>query len=209
MRYNKFLFIFIVVCIYFFSACKQLKVNEEAIFDPQNKESEQILTEFEQIGGKVDQIFQKRNFLVELYYQENNSDELVLTPSLNDLSVDKLKIYYNIIRYEDGKLMYAAEFPLSKSGDWDIIYESFFDDKGNLVAFTRKCSFFNSGCADIAREKSEYFYTPSHKLIKKTYLIMDGNDKPLRYQDCVFNYRFPYTIYKTTKQWLKHHPIKK
>jgi hypothetical protein len=198
----------IVLSVFLFSSCKKDTVNEEAIFDPQNKESEQITQKYQQLVAKAEFIFDRQNYLVELYYQEKGSDEMIKTPSFNDIPANKVQAFYNLIRYSNGQLMYVNEFPLTEPRNWDIIYESYFDENGKIVVFSRLCTFYNSKCADLVSEKSEYFYNKEFKLIKKTYQIVDGNEKPLHYQDCVFPYRFPYDIYKNADEWLKKHPIK-
>ena len=97
----------------------------------------------------------------------------------------------------------------SESGDCELIYENYFDSNGNLIAFIRKCRFFNGECADAVIGESVYYYNSKHDLIKKTYKIVDDNDKPLDNTKCVIDYRFDYKQYNTLTEYLKEHNLEK
>ena len=114
-----------------------------------------------------------------------------------------------MIRNKAGQIIYIAEYPESESGDWNLIYENYFDTNGNLIAFIRKCSFFNGECAEIVHEKSDYYYNLKHELIKKTYEITDGDKKALDFKKCVFNYRYDYKKYTTLSDYLNKYRFEK
>lgn len=128
-------------------------------------------------------------------------------PNFNDVP-ESFYASYNLIKSKSGNIVYIAEYPFSESDDWYLIYENFFDENGNLIAFVRKCSFFNGECAEIVHEKSEYYYNSKHELIKKTFEIKDGKNKTLDFKKCVFNYRFGYQRYLTLNEFLKNFKFK-
>lgn len=197
--------LFLSMSLFFFS-CGE-KVKEDETYDPRYPETAQITKEANDILALADNVFMRNNSLVELYTQENNSNELKLVPNFEHVS-SNLKAIYNIIKYKDGQVMYVAEFPFSASNDWENIYESIFDERGNLILFVRKSSFLSD--KKIVREKSEYFYDESHRLLKKTYLIVDAQDKPIP-EDVKINFsaRFPYEKCMTRKDWLESHAMSK
>ncbi len=160
------------------------------------------------ISKKVDFVYKNDTTKIELYLQLNEKEVIKRVPNYNDTQ-ESYFASFNIIRDKSGQIIYIAEYPASESGDWNLIYESYFDEKGNLIVFVRKCSFFNGECAEIVHEKSEYFYSVNHDLVKKTYEITDGDKKPLNFKKCVFNYRFDYKRYTTLSEYLKNYKFEK
>ena len=115
-----------------------------------------------------------------------------------------------MIRNKAGQIIYIAEYPECESGDWNLIYENYFDTNGNLIAFIRKCSFFNGECAEIVHEKSDYYYNLKHELKNKrlTKLQMEIK-KALDFKKCVFNYRYDYKKYTTLSDYLNKYRFEK
>jgi hypothetical protein len=153
------------------------------------------------LSQEIDNVYNKDTSKIELYLQ-NDKNGLINRVINFDNFLESFYASYNIIRNELGNVIYIAEFPYSESGDWDLAYENYFDNNGNLIVFIRKCSFFNGICAEIVNEKSEYFYDLNHELIKKTYEITDENKKTLDYKKCVFNYQHDYMQYLTLEEYL-------
>ncbi len=67
---------------------------------------------------------------------------------------------------------------------WDFIYERVYNQDGKLIFFVRKYNTYNSGCAEVAFERSEYYYSQYGNLSKKTYEIFDSNNNALELDDC-------------------------
>ncbi len=192
-------------CLLFASCEKELP--EDAVFDPRYPETEAIVEKANDVLKEADKIFMRSNYLVELYLKTASEKRIVQVPNFEQVPAD-LAAVYNIIRNKEGNVLYVAEFPYSESGDWENIYESIYDDKGDLLLFVRKSSFLHEGV--VVYEKSSYYYNEKHRLVKKEYLIKYGSASVLPQGVTVeFNYRFPYEKFKTRKKWLKAHGLKK
>lgn len=85
---------------------------------------------------------------------------------------------------------YCEEVVYNQNKAWDYIYERLYNQNGNLIYFARRYNTYNSGCAEVAFERSEYFWDKEGKLIKKTYEIYDSNNQPLEEQDCLMDREF-------------------
>lgn len=181
-------------------------MKEDAIFDPKKAETPEIIAETENALNIATRIFLQENYYVELYTQDTDKG-LIKVDNFDNLTPE-FRASYNLIRYKSGEIMYVAEFPYAKSGDWENIYESVFDKEGNLLKFIRKSSFVQDN--RLISEKSEYYYNKHHELIKKTYEIKDHKDQPIvDISGIDFKYRLPYEIYPTRKKWLKAHGLEK
>lgn len=53
-------------------------------------------------------------------------------PDFND-TPESFYASYNMIRNKAGQIIYIAEYPECESGDWNLIYENYFDTNGNLI----------------------------------------------------------------------------
>ncbi len=181
---------------------QEKQITEESKFDLKSGDLLTILETFNSIVKQVDNVYKTDISKLELYFQMDKEGLLKRIPNFDNTS-EAFYASYNLVRNNTGQIIYIAEYPASESGDWNLIYESYFNENGNLIVFIRGCSFFNGVCAEIVHEKSEYYYNLKHELIKKTYEITDGNKNPLNYKDCVFNYRYDYKIYNTLTEYLK------
>lgn len=195
----------IFTCCYLMVSCKEKEPKEDAIFDPRYPETPQIEKQANDILAEADYVFMHANYQVELYVQDSITKEMKKVPDFDHLP-QGLSATYNVIRDHNGNIMYVAEFPYSVSGDWENIYESVFSESGNLLLFVRKSSFMFSQA--VVAEKSQYYYNPDHKLLKKTYELKDGQENPIPDGTAIdFPYRFPYEKYKTRKDWLDAHGL--
>lgn len=189
-----------------FSMSQNLEIKEESKYTSNSPEIKNVREYFKTLSKEIGNIYKKDFKKVEFYIQVHIDSPIKKVSDFSNIG----SIHYtsfNIIRNKEDQVIYIIEFPFSESGDWNIAYESYFDEKGNLVAFIRNCSFFNSKCADIVHEKSEFFYTADHNLVMKTYEIKDGKNKILDYNKCDFRYRFPYTKFTTLTDYLANHPF--
>ena len=57
---------------------------------------------------------------------------------------DAVEYTCNILKDKGGKIIYIYKAPFSESGDWDISYEHYFDDEGNVFAFYKDESIFDN-----------------------------------------------------------------
>jgi hypothetical protein len=111
----------------------------------------------------------------------------------------------SIIIYTDHKnrILRSIEMPTSKSGDWFIVYEKYFDLEGNITAFYRHSSSFNRGCTEMLREDTYRFYDSNHNMLaeKKTFSDKDGKEiSPVK---CNLLYQFEYVVDETVGDFLQ------
>lgn len=100
------------------------------------------------------------------------------------------------------KIMCLRKMVFNENKAWDFVYDSYFDEEGDLRLFIRKYNTFDSECAEIAFEDSRYYFDKENHLVKKTYSIVDENNNNIELDYCWVD-REPYTIYKTSKEAIK------
>jgi len=103
-----------------------------------------------------------------------------------------------------GKIKLIGEFPYSESGDWNIGYAHYFENKGRTFSFERKTNFLNSICTDgVAYEIIVEFYNSDFNRVDRIYYLVDENNKELVKKDCTLNYDYPYKVSNNLKSYLK------
>lgn len=188
-------------------ACGNKDLKEDAVFDPKEVGTSEVIKQSNDILAEADRIFMRENYLVELYIEDSTKTSLQKVDNFENIPAG-LVATYNIIRYKSGEIMYVAEFPYCKTNEWENIYESLFDETGNLLKFVRKSSFFEANM--VVAEKSEYYYNAEHDLLKKTYERKDQNNKAIPDEvELKFQYRFPYAKYTSRAEWLEAHGLAK
>ncbi len=209
---NTLITIFILFSSSLFLVGCEKELPEDAVYDPRYEETDAVCSQAKELLQEVDFIFMRNNSLVELYTQTTDDKNISLVPHFENIP-ENLSATYNVIRNRDGNVMYVAEFPYGESGDWENIYESVFNDKGDLILFVRKSSFLYSDSINtdiVVFEKSEYYYNSNHKLLKKTYEIKFADQTGIPQGVKIdYAYRFPYEKYKTRKKWLRAHGLEK
>ncbi|KAA8481693.1 hypothetical protein [Arcticibacter tournemirensis] len=109
---------------------------------------------------------------------------------------------YNVLKDKKGRIIYLAELPYSETSEWFIAYKSYYDSTGNLYAFQRINNFLNNGCTrGAAMENMLKYYDSSFKVLDSVYTLTDTYKKPLDKGACKFPYNFPYSIFKTIKEY--------
>jgi hypothetical protein len=185
---------------------KTQAIKEETNFDLKSSDLTSILKLYRSLDKEVEYVHKKDTTRLELYLQIDEKSPVKRVSHYSDTLV-KYFDCYNLIKNKSGQIIYVLEAPASESGDWELYYESYFDKDGNLVAFIRKCRFFNAECADPAIEESVYNYNLKHELIKKTYKIADDKGKSLDYTKCAIDYRLDYKRYTTVTEYLRGHKL--
>ncbi len=107
---------------------------------------------------------------------------------------------------ESKNYIYIKEYIFNKNQAWDFIYERIYDNEGKLKYFVRRYNTYNSGCAEVAFEESEYFYNPNGDLVKKTYQIYDSQNNPLDIDNCYMD-REVYDKYMLLQDFLRTNPL--
>lgn len=191
-----------LIIVLFVGCTPPVHISEETNYRSKSPDIFKIVSSYKTAAKEVSNYFTKDSSKIELYLQLNKEEATKRVANFDSVPQAEYSAY-NLIRNKQGKIIYISEYPVTESEEYDMIYESYFDLKGNLIAFIRKCIFNNGVCANIVNEKSDYYFDEKHKLILKTYEITDEKKKPLNPATCVFNFRFEYKIYKTTKEYLK------
>lgn len=122
--------------------------------------------------------------LVNRYAEYENQDgitEFVNTTVETDGIAKKFEV---IDMQQEEPFFYCREYVFNENQAWDYIYERLYDKTGKLIFFVRQYNTYNSGCAEVAFERSEYYWNESGELIRKTYEIYDSHNTSLDIQDC-------------------------
>lgn len=102
---------------------------------------------------------------------------------------------YSFFRNGRKEVTHIYYSPVSQSGDSFTNYMYAFDEKGRTKVFKRESNFVNAVCTDnILREYSTYLFGEQFAVIGKTYSLLDDEGYNWQTDNCIFNYRFPYTI---------------
>ena len=100
-------------------------------------------------------------------------------------SFDDLEKRFDIVKsLGDYNFFYCKEYIYNQNKAWDFIYERLYDETGKLILFIRHYNTYNSACAEVAFERSEYYWNAEGTLIRKTYEIFDSNNNPLNIEEC-------------------------
>lgn len=91
---------------------------------------------------------------------------------------------FDIVKDNQGKIIYACEIPESQSGDWYIAKSHYFDENGNTFAFEMQKNEFGSMCAEITYETQTEYFESNFKLIGNNYILKDEKGKNLKKEDC-------------------------
>lgn len=200
MRIN----VLIGIIIILLTSCKPatLHLKEETPYKAKTPDIPKIVNSFRKVADQVFNIYMKDTSRIELYLQLSPSEASLKVKNFDSIPQSEYAAF-NLIRNKKEQVIYISEFPVTESDEYDMIYENYFDSKGNLICFVRKCVFFNGLCAKEVHEKSEYYYNEKHKLILKTYEITNEDKKPIDHATCIFNHRYEYKIYKTVNEYIK------
>ena len=108
----------------------------------------------------------------------------------------ELEVSLNILRNEAGRVIYYAQYPMSRSGDWLIAYQYFVDGQsGKVYGFRRMAHFFNSHCvSEVAYETATWLFDEQFNVIAKSYSLTDEDGVDLTHKECEFPYDFKYRI---------------
>jgi len=170
---------------------------EDSIYDSQSPEIGKIQEQYETISNYVEHVI-KDDSKVELYLQAKKNANVFRVHDFENLP-DSLYASYCTIRNKENSIIYIAQTLYSFSGDWLILYENYLDDHGNLICFKRSYSDFSfiRGSESAKSEESIYFFDKNHKLLKKTYKLMDAQKNPVKCETCEKNILLDYVIYKS------------
>ena len=138
-----------------------------------------------------------------IYVADLPGGQLEIVPKPAD-APDSADDIFAVLRDDKGHVVYAAEGPVSQSGDWSIQSTHYFDTTGAIAVVERRASFFN-GCtlakSDSVvglREIVTSYFAPRHRLVKRTFVRTMFNDStPAPTADCNESFQTAYPIYPT------------
>lgn len=147
----------------------------------------------------VDQVDKKR---LEIEKQISNEEceliilvkikgEIDLQRVLEENWPEKVETTYNILKNQNGEIIFIGEIPTSESGDWYLELRHYFTENGNILAFKKRLSYFNDNCGDgVVIEEVTELFNNEFKIIKSTKTLTDQNGKNLTGKECskVFNW---------------------
>jgi hypothetical protein len=104
---------------------------------------------------------------------------------INENWPENIETTFNILKNQNGQIIYIGEFPTSESGDWDLELKHYFADNGRIVAFEKRLAYFNDNCGDgIVVEKQIELYDNLFKVLKTTNTLTDKSGKALSETEC-------------------------
>ncbi|MFT5725045.1 MAG: hypothetical protein ACI9JN_002168 [Bacteroidia bacterium] len=109
---------------------------------------------------------------------------------------------YNIWFNHSDEIVCVGTYPFSPTGDWDMGFTHYFDQKGDVYAFERNTSFYNSLCTDGLAIEQIVTYYDQHTLIDSVYHFTDVKGNRLNQDSCEFPYNYPYKIAKNSTEVL-------
>ncbi|MBO6006154.1 MAG: hypothetical protein J6P49_04790 [Paludibacteraceae bacterium] len=185
--------------------------DETKVFDKKVEGEADLIDKAEALQNKVDDIFMKNNVYVELYVEMKDDSRLIKVDNFDDLK-DKGKVAktYNIVRYESGALMNVTEMPNPMGREFENIYNSLYDEQGNLVKFQRVSRFMIEQVSQFI-ETSSYYFDSKHEAVKKDYKILDlfNMDRVVSAAEADNSPgRIQYDVFLTAKDFNEAHPIK-
>lgn len=157
--------------------------DEEKIFQDESDESREIVLYIEDLLNYA--IYLNENDSLTYRYAKYKDNEEFIEyegqlPSLEDIE----KRFELVDCKEENSFFYCKEYIYNQNKAWDFIYERLYDSSGELILFIRHYNTYNSVCAEVAFERSEYYWDKEGNLIKKTYEIYDSNNNSLNIEDC-------------------------
>ena len=157
--------------------------DEEKIFQDESDEARELVLHIEDLLNYA--IYLNENDSLTYRYAKYKGNEEFIEyegqlPSLEDIE----RRFELVESKEENSFFYCKEYIYNQNKAWDFIYERLYDSSGKLILFVRHYNTYNSVCAEVAFERSEYYWDKEGNLIRKTYEIYDSNNNPLNIEDC-------------------------
>ncbi|MEE3412284.1 MAG: hypothetical protein VZQ58_00210 [Bacteroidales bacterium] len=182
--------------------------DEIQVVDVESVENQNIVDQVYAYVDVLQDISQQEEGVVSWALYSDVSGFVAYAPN-KERDIFLLKRYDVIKGYDEEEsknYIYIKEYIFNKNQAWDFIYERIYDNEGKLKYFVRRYNTYNSGCAEVAFEESEYFYNPNGDLVKKTYQIYDSQNNPLDIDNCYMD-REVYDKYMLLQDFLRTNPL--
>ncbi|MBO6117748.1 MAG: hypothetical protein J6P44_04300 [Bacteroidales bacterium] len=179
---------------------------ETAILDPETDNAQQSVDIVNNIIDIVSE-FEDSDSLIFRFAIYNNDSAIAEYDESDQNSVSQK---FDVIKAKDNEdydFTFIRQTLYNENRQaWDFIYERVYNHEGNLIFFVRRYNTYNSGCAEVAFERSEYYYDERGVLSKKTYELFDSNNNALDYDNCWME-RENYNQYKTYSEFISKYPL--
>lgn len=180
--------------------------NESTIIEPETEEAQQSVDIINNIIDIVADL-EENDSLVSHFAIYNNNNTITSYDEDEQYSMNQK---FDVIKAKDDEdydftFIRQTIFNANRQA-WDFIYERIYNQDGNLIFFVRRYNTYNSGCAEVAFERSEYYYSAYGQLSKKTYEIFDSNNNALELDDCWME-RELYDQIKSYQEFISKYPL--
>jgi len=166
----------------------------------------EILPQLIQQKKGIDTLFQQRKGTFLVFAKQE--DSLVPVQIFGTDFPENIATTYNILKDRSGKIVRISEMPYSETGDWQIIYNYYFDTLEKTFAFEKQTDFFNSLCTPgIAHEKETIFYDSNFQKLDSAFSLVDENYHRLKKDSCDFPYDYPYKISSNLSDYLQRNQL--
>lgn len=157
--------------------------DEELILQDESDEAREFVLKVEDLLNYA--VFLEENDSLTFRYALYKDSETLVEFSKQVSSFDDLEKRFDIVKSSgEYNFFYCKEYTYNQNKAWDFIYERLYDENGKLILFIRHYNTYNSACAEVAFERSEYYWDVEGTLIRKTYEIFDSNNNPLNIEEC-------------------------
>ena len=192
----KFLYLFVILLIASLSGKAQSATGKVATADS-------ALASLKSKKAAIDKYVHAHAKQMAVFVKVPNKKTLVRV--YNEKWPEEIEYTCNILKDKNGKVVYIFQAPFSESGDWDISYEHYFDENGNVFAFYKDESIFNDNVkGGIIRSRLLIYYNKDFKAIKQSNWLADEKGNVVKADKTKFDFRdYKYTIYKTLAGCLK------
>jgi len=192
----KFLYLFVILLIASLSGKAQSATGKVATADS-------TLVSLKNKKAAIDKYVHAHAKQMAVFVKVPNKKTLVRV--YNEKWPEEIEYTCNILKDKNGKVVYIFQAPFSESGDWDISYEHYFDENGNVFAFYKDESIFNDNVkGGIIRSRLLIYYNKDFKAIKQSNWLADEKGNVVKADKTKFDFRdYKYTIYKTLAGCLK------
>ena len=157
---------------------------EAEIIDPESEQAQQSVDIINNIIDIIEDI-EEEDTLIYRFAIYNNDGNITEYDENNQTYVSQKFDVIQAKDNEDYDFTFIRQTLYSENRQaWDYIYERIYNHEGKLIFFVRRYNTYNSGCAEVAFERSDYYYSQYGQLSKKTYEIFDSNNNVLDLDNC-------------------------
>lgn len=188
---------------------------EEKIIQDESDEAREVVLHTEDLMSYVQYLLDADSLVNHYAVYENDGSIVEYVSTVT--TAGKLVERFDVVEQQgEDAFFYCKEYIYNDNKAWDYIYERLYGNDGKLIYFVRQYNTYNSGCAEVAFERSEYYWNKTGELIRKTYELYDSHSNPLETEGCfmekesydkvmnkedfLLEHRFPAAVHEDTEQ---------